>query len=49
MLTGSHDARFRGKTGSHGQTVKTTQMAQAGHFAVRRVRQRGKLDLSKQW
>ena len=30
MPTGNDDVRFRGKTGSHGQTVKMTRMTQSG-------------------
>ena len=33
MPTGLDDVRFRGKTGSHGQTVKMTRMTQFGHLA----------------
>ena len=33
MPIGRDDVRFRGKTGSHGQTVKMTRMTQFGHLA----------------
>jgi hypothetical protein len=31
MTACSEDVRFRGETGSHGQTLKMTRMTQTGH------------------
>jgi len=34
MPTGLDDVRFRGKTGSHGQTGKMTRLTQAGPLPI---------------